>query len=174
MPFSYQSPPRNTKWPLTTTITTAKTKYPSPPPLTAVRATVSPNLSTRHHHQHHKYQSIHFFNPLFLSSNSSSNTTNPVSSLLVLTRETTPKKIITKEQTFSLKSYISMKKMTPIKPILFSLLFFNESTLSSPPFTIFLLLVIILVITILHVLSETQLHVLFEPIFVPFLFTDQP
>ncbi|KAJ6936535.1 hypothetical protein NC652_011290 [Populus alba x Populus x berolinensis] len=49
--------------------------------------------------------------------------------------------------------------MTPIKPIFFSLLFFNESTLSSPPFTIFLLLGIILVITILHVLSETQLHV---------------
>ncbi|KAJ6926859.1 hypothetical protein NC651_011070 [Populus alba x Populus x berolinensis] len=118
VPFSYKSPPRNTKWPLTTTFTTAKTK-----------ATVSPNLSL---------------------------------------------KKITKEQTFSLKSYIFKKKMTPIKPILFSLLFFNESTLSSPPFTIFLLLGIILVITILHVLSETQLHVLFEPIFVPFLFTDQP
>ncbi|KAJ6936536.1 hypothetical protein NC652_011290 [Populus alba x Populus x berolinensis] len=128
-----------------------------PPPSPAPQVSIDPHLQS-----------------LFLSSNSSSNTTNPVSSLLVLTRETTPKKKITKEQTFSLKSYIFKKKMTPIKPIFFSLLFFNESTLSSPPFTIFLLLGIILVITILHVLSETQLHVLFEPIFVPFLFTDQP
>lgn len=147
---------------------------PSPPPrpLAAVTATVLPNLTTTQYH-HHNYLMIHFSSPLFLSSSNSSsnscscNTTNPISSRLALTDRTATQKIITRNQ-----SYIFNKKMTPNKPILFSLLFFNESTLLSPHFTNFLLHVRI-TITILHILSETQLHVLFKPISVPFLFTDQ-
>lgn len=143
---------------------------PPPRPLAAVTATVLPNLTTTQYH-HHNYLMIHFSSPLFLSSSNSSsnscNTTNPISSLLALTDRTATQKIITRNQ-----SYIFNKKMTPNKPILFSLLFFNESTLLSPHFTNFLLLVRI-TITILHILSETQLHVLFKPISVPFLFTDQ-
>ncbi|KAG5226988.1 BAG family molecular chaperone regulator [Salix suchowensis] len=46
----------------------------------------------------------------------------------------------------------------PNKPISFSLLSFNESTLLSPPFTNFLLVVRI-TIAVIHILSETQLHV---------------
>lgn len=149
---------------------------PSPPPrpLAAVTATVLPNLTTTQYH-HHNYLMIHFSSPLFLSSSNSSsnsnsyscNTTNPISSRLALTDRTATQKIITRNQ-----SYIFNKKMTPNKPILFSLLFFNESTLLSPHFTNFLLHVR-KTITILHILSETQLHVLFKPISVPFLFTDQ-
>ncbi|KAJ6683977.1 hypothetical protein OIU85_007650 [Salix viminalis] len=137
---------------------------PPPRPLASVSATVPPNLTTTQYH-HRNYLLIHFSNPLFLSSSNSNScsTTDPISSLLALTNRTATKRIITNNQ-----SSIFNRKMTPNKPISFSLLFFNESTLLSPPFTNFLLVVRI-TIAVIHILSETQLHVLFKPISVPFL-----